>query len=250
MENEKPVERLNYNALAAKEGVLTIQHQKLPTPHLPTLHEVETVEIAGTISAPANFYTKRTGEIKNDKSHVRYSYRNRVITLVTMEDFSAQGSEITGQLVVNPAIKELGINEEKTFFVGELVKHIRKNKFYFADKAQHEKVVNSLQNFSANVNSEIKKINTNNGNIEDVLKVTMKSNAELRFKCVLPVFIGQKEELFDVEIACAADSNAVKFWLESPALYELLQLNTKEIIDSELARLEQDSKNELVFIEQ
>jgi hypothetical protein len=243
-------EKLDYNTLQGKDGVLRIQHENLPTPHLPTLHEEEPVALEGTISAPANFYNKRTAEIKNEKSHVTYSYRDRTITLITKEDYSQLGSEITGQLTVNPAIAELGINETKTFFVGELVKHIRKNKFYFHDKAQHEKIVNALQNFSANINSEIKKINTNNGNIEDLLKVTMKSNAELSFKAVLPVFIGQELKVFDVEIACAADSNAVKFWFESPALHELLQLDTKQIIDGELERLKTDSKDELVFIEQ
>ena len=42
----------------------------------------------------------------------------------------------------------------------------------------------------------------------------------------------------------------IKFWLESPDLIMLLDQNTKVIIDAQLDRLKEDSKGELVFIEQ
>lgn len=246
MEKTNELQKLDLNRLEAKEGTLKIVHEVLPTQELEKLHEEEPVILTGTISAPANFYTKRTGEINNLKSHVKYNYRERKIELVTIEDFSELGSEITGKLTINPVIKELGINEDKTFFVSDLLKHIRKNKFYFSDAGQHKNIVTGLQNFSATVNAEITKINNNKGDINEVLKVTTKSNAELTFKCKLPVFIGQETKSFDVEIACAADSNAIKFWFESPALFELLELDTKSIIDGELLRF----NDELVFVEQ
>lgn len=62
--------------------------------------------------------------------------------------------------------------------------------------------------------------------------------------------IAEKEEIFPVEIACDADSAQIKFWLESPDLIMLLDQNTKVIIDTQLDRLKEDSKDELVFIEQ
>jgi len=248
--DKKELEKLELNKLEAKDGVLTIQHQTLPTPHLETLHEVESVNLEGTISAPANWYTKRKAQTDNLKSNVTYNFREREITLVTKEDFSNLGYSITGKLIINPAIKMLGINEEKTFFVGELVKHLRKNKFYFAEESEWKKIIDGLQNFSANVNQEIKKISTNNGNMEDLTKITMKSNLELTFKLAMPVFIGEKTETFPVEIACDATSTSIKFWLESPDLIMLLDQNTQGIINAELARLKTDSNDELVFIEQ
>jgi len=248
--DKKELEKLDLNKLEAKEGVLTIQHQTLPTPHQLKLHEEEAVVIYGTISAPANFYTKRTVEINNSKSHVLYNYRERKIKLTTIEDYSEKGSEIEGALIVNPAIKQLGVNQENTFFVSDMVKHLRKNKFYFENPESWKKVIDQLQNFSANVSKEIVKVNTQNGNIQDVKNITVKSNLELNFKLKMPVFIGEKEEIFPVEIACDADSAQIKFWLESPDLIMLLDQNTKVIIDAQLKRLEEDSKNELVFIEQ
>lgn len=239
-------QKLDLNKLETKEGTLLIQHQTLHTPHQNKNHEVEHVSLQGTIKAPANFFTKRTEEIKNDKTHVLYNLRERKITLVTMEDLSGLGSKIVGELKVNPALKMLGINEEKTFFISEIVKHIRQNKFYFADEAEHKNLVNSLQNFSASVNAEIKKINNNNGNIEDVTKITMKSNLELRFNLLMPVFIGEENKKFNVEIACDATSSTIKFWFESTDLFELLELDTKSIIEAELARFNE----EVVFIEQ
>lgn len=247
---EKENQRLDLTKLEAKEGVLTIIHQTLPTPHLETLHEVEPVELSGTIKAPANFYTKRTAEIDNLKSHVVYNYQKRQIDLVTVEDFSGKGSHITGNLILNPAIAMLGINQNKTFFVSDLVKHLRQNKFYFEKEEQHKKLIDQLQNFTANINAEIKKINNNNGNMEDLTKITMKSNIELNFSCIMPVFIGEKKEIFPVEIACNADSTSIKFWLESSELIHLTEVNTEEIINKELERLKADSKDELVFIQQ
>ena len=107
-------------------------------------------------------------------------------------------------------------------------------------------MIDQLQNFSANINSEVKKINTNNGNIEDLKKITMKSNVELNFDLLMPVFIGEENKKFNVEIACNADSTSIKFWFESSALFELLDKDTKSIIDAELSRFSE----ELVFIEQ
>lgn len=239
-------EILNLNKLEAKEGNLLIQKQTLPSPHLEKLHEEEAVCLSGTIKAPANFYSKRTAEIDNLKSHVKYSYRERKITLITIEDYSELGSEITGMLIVNPEFSEFGINTSKMFGVAELTKHIRMNKFLFESKEQHAKIVQSLQNFSARVNADIKKINDNRGNIEDVFKVTMDSNAELKFNVLMPVFIGEEHKSINVEIACQADNSAVKFWFESPDLVELLKKDTKTIIDSELKRFD----DALVFIEQ
>lgn len=245
-EDTKKIEKIDLNKLIAKDGVLLIQHQDLPTPHLARLDEIQAVTLNGTIKAAANFYEKRTKEIENNKSHVIYSYRERRVTLITKEDYENLGSEIIGKLTENPDLNTFGINTNKTFSVGELVKHIRTNRFFFENKDVHAKVVNSLQNFSAKVNADIKKINDNRGNIEDVLKVTMDSNAELNFNALMPVFIGEEAKSFNVEIACQADNSKVIFWLESPDLFELLKKDTKTIIDSELARF----NSELVFIEQ
>lgn len=239
-------EKLDLNKLEAKEGILHIKHETLPTQKLETVHEEEHVALAGTISAPANFWEKRADTVNKLKSHVKYSYRDRLIILVTEENYSKLGEEIKGSLIINPEFNNFGINKEMTFSVKNLVKHLRMNKFLFADQEQHAKVLNSLRNFTAKVETEIKKINDDRGNIENLYKTTMESAVELNFNVLAPVFIGEKAKSFKVEICCEADNSEVKFWFESTDLLNLLKQDTETIINDELKRFDKT----LVFIEQ
>lgn len=240
-------EILNLNKLEGKDGVLRVQHQTIETPRV---HKHDTVNIDGTISAVGNFIEKRLdGDKPQDdllRCHVLFSYRNREITLVTREHVPSLGSQIGGKLVINPDFEKLGINTTKIFSVKELTKHVRMNRFFFESKEQHEKILHGLQNFTAKVNADIKKINDNRGNIEDVYKTTLQSNAELSFNVLMPVFIGEPAKSIKVEISCEADNSAIRFWLESPDLIELTQKDTKSIIDAELQRV----PKQVVIIEQ
>lgn len=240
------LEKIDLNKLEAKDGVLTIKHETLPTQKVETIHEEEHVSLKGTIKAPANFWEKRSATVTKLKAHVKYSYRDRTISLVTEENFSKLGEEVTGSLNINPEFNAFGINIEKMFKVNDLVKHVRMNKFLFADKDVHAKILSSLKSFSANVESEIRKVNDGRGNIEDVYKTTMKSNAELNFNILAPIFIGEPAKSFNVEICCQADNSEVKFWFESTDLINLFKQDSENIINKELERFD----TALVFIEQ
>lgn len=239
-------QKLDLNKLEAKEGILKIVHETLPTQKLETIHEEEHVKLEGTIKAPANFWEKRISTVEKLKSHVKYSYRERIIVLVTEENFSKLGEEIVGKLLINPEFALFGINKETMFKVNDLIKHVRMNKFLFADKDVHAKILSSLKSFSANVESEIRKVNDGRGNIEDVYKTTMKSNTELNFNILAPIFIGEPAKSLNVEICCQADNSEVKFWFESTDLINLFKQDSENIINKELERFDQA----LVFIEQ
>lgn len=240
-------EKLSLNQLQAVDGVLHIKHETVETEKL--IYENRHA-IDGTISAPGNFIAKRKDQDDEKRSNVCYSYRDRYISLTTNENYDERenhgGYDIKGQLIKNPLIAELCINTNKIFGVAELTKHLRFKSLYFASKDQYEKVINNLQRFKAKVDAEITKINDQKGNIEDTYKVTLNSNAELSFKIKCPVFIGQPDKIFLVEVACEARNRNVEFWLESVELVELEESETKQIIDTELARFPET----FVFIEQ
>ncbi len=234
---------LNLNKLRAKNGEITVVQR---TDEKKKIHYSKAVVISGTISAPGNFIQKRKDQDKKERCNVQYSYLERYITLTTNEKFAELGYEIEGKLTKNPIIDQLAINTNKIFSIAELTKHLRFNSLYFSSKEQHGKIIQELQRFKAKVESEITKINDQKGNIEDTYKVTLNSNAELNFKLTLPVFIGQPNKTFLVEIACEARNRAVEFWLESTELVELLNSDTVDIINKELERFPE----EFVFIEQ
>lgn len=238
--DKKTIEKLDFNKLEAKDGKITIhhQHEKIQNARI---HLHQPVEIAGTLSAVGNYIEKRllSDKPQDDllRCHVLYSYRERYIKLITKENCETLGSGISGSLIVNPDLAMLGINQTKTFSATELVKHLRFNKFYFADTSQHSKLVDQFQNFNATINQEIKKVNDNKGNIDDVYRASVKSNVDLTFNVKMPVFIGEPDKIFGIEIACEATSNSVKFWLESPDLVELLKKDTEELINKQLDRV-------------
>lgn len=234
-------EILNQNELL-KEGVKELNinrtFKKLKNARV---HNHTTVSLNGTISAVGNFIEKRLAlDTPQDdllRCHVLFSYRNMFVKLQTRENLDTLGTKVEGKLTINPDLAKLGINQNTMMSVGELTKHLRFNKFYFADKDAHEKLVMQLQSFSATVATEIKKINDTKGNIDDVFKMTVKSNIELRFVAKMPVFIGEPDKTFPVEISCEATSGNVKFWLESSDLKELEMSEVKSIIDKELERI-------------
>lgn len=237
------MEKLDLNKLEAKDGVIKVVHL---TEEAEKLFYEKPVTMAGTIKAPGNFIEKRKDQDEELRSNVTFSYRNRVIMLETLENWKEFGYNIKGELIVNPEIKYFGINENRMFTVKEMVKHIRMRKFLFESEQQHQRVLEALQNFTAKVDTEIKKINDQRGNIEDVYKTTLKSNAELAFSLKMRVFIGEEEKIIRIEVACEADNSAVRFWFESPDLIILLEADTKAIIDAELKRFPET----FVFIEQ
>lgn len=240
--------KLDLNKLRSKDGILRLQNETIETEKL--IYE-NRVSITGTISSPANFIVKRLNQDDEKRSNVQYSYRSRFIKLETNENFSAfpghvSGYNIIGALFENPLIKDFEINTEKTFNISSLTKHLRNRKPWFADEKEYEDLILRLQSFTAKINGEIKQINDRNGNIEDSYKTTLESNHQNRFNVKMPVFIGQPDQTFKVEIACEARNRTVEFWIESTDLLVLLEKDTKAIIDTQLARFPES----FVFIEQ
>lgn len=242
MSKEKTLEKLNYNTLESKDGVIKIIHQEEETPKV---WYDEPVKLSGAIQAPGNFIEKRKEKHNADKCHVIFSYLGLFIKLTTEENREI-GYEVIGKLTPNPEIAALFINATKTFNVSELTKLIRMNKVHFADKDENLRMVSDLQKFKTSAQVEIEQANDNKGNVKDLYEMKSANNLTMHFDLLMPVFIGQEPKKFRVEIACAVRERNVDLWLESPELAELLKCNSKEIIDAQLARFPET----FVFIEQ
>lgn len=87
-------------------NTVTILHGKAP--EQPDITPKK-VNIAGNITAPAEFFTKRSGFHDLNKSFVVYSMNETYIMLVLDEE-NPYSKHIEGRLLVNPELSALQIN--------------------------------------------------------------------------------------------------------------------------------------------
>jgi hypothetical protein len=120
------------------------------------------------------------------------------------------------------------------------------NRFFFADKEKHMRIVSNLQTFRLSAQKTIEAQNDNQGNAKDLYEIKSDSNIDLSFEVLMPVYIGQPAKKFKVEVQYKVRERAIEVWLESPECAELLKADAEGIINKELARL----PKEFVFIEQ
>lgn len=241
MSKEKVLEKLDLNKLEAKEGVITIVHQTLETPKM---FYDKAVKLNGTIEAPANFFEKRESEHPKLKCHVLYNYRKGTIKFVTEENREIN-YEVSGMIKQNPDMLALGINTGKIMGVTEMSKLVRMNKLFFADKDENLVLVSNLQKFRANAQVEIEQMNDQKGNVRELYEIKASQNLKLDFDLLMPVFVGQPNKKFRVEICFAVRDRNIDFWLESVELNELLNSDLVSIIDEQLTRF----KGEVLQIE-
>jgi hypothetical protein len=227
-------EKLDVNKLEAKDGVITIVHR---TDAERTVHGRTAVTLNGTIQSPGNFITVRKEQEAFDRSYVEFSYENRYIRLTTKERCETLGHVIEGKLIVNPKIKELGFNAGTKFGAKELMRHLKFNRAYFADKEQNMSVVANLANFNAQATKQIDIQGDDRGNAKNNFEVKVDTNCRLDFNICMPIFIGQPKKTFKVEIMFEVREKHVEFWLESIELAELQVADCEAIINAELERI-------------
>lgn len=117
----------------------------------------------------------------------------------------------------------------------ELIKLLRFNRIWFADPSQHDTLIKAYQAFSAEVNAKIGKESDTRGNVDNSYKKTVTTNVPDSFVLNIPVFKGMAKRKFRVEIAIDSTDASTKFWFESVELAELIQVESEQILNAELA---------------
>ncbi len=238
-------ENVNFNKLEAKDGKLTIHRitQELETP---IVHNETGLTLSGTIQAPGNFIDKRNSQNPLDRCNIQYSFQGLYIKLTTMENHPLKYN-VDGVLKPNPDIVRLKVNTKEKFSgVKDLTQHLRFNRYFFADKEENNKIITNLQNFRVAAQKIIESKDDLRGNQLDHFEIKNESNIDLSFNLSMPIYIGQPNKKFKVEIAYDVREKSIDVWLESPELVELLKENAVEIIQKELERF----PKEFVLIEQ
>jgi hypothetical protein len=189
-----------------------------------------------TIGAVAEYLLKDgilNDEIKN--SFVLFSYEDKFIQLKFASRIE-NPDDITGKVSLHPDLKKFEINEGKRYTAFKLADFIRMNRHFFETKDQAIKLENILRNFTAEVDRKIEASDDKRANVKASIIQQVKTNIPESFTLLLPVFVGSTPIPVKVEIDI--DSSDISCSLMSPDLKELIDVETKAIIDVELKNIQ------------
>lgn len=237
MENQKIEVVLNENQkeLIIREG----QAEKIQEPKI--------VSLTGTIESPKEWLLKRkeSGQFDAKDCHVTFSYEKLFIKLVVNES-DHYATTITGQAVLNPDLVKFGVNAGKLWTKNELKQFLKMNRAFFKDVDSNLQIVTNLEKFSASVQTQIDDHKDDRGNKKQNIEVKVDSNLNLNFVLQMPIYIGQSDSVFQVEICFDVRENTITIWLESPELQETIIKQRALLIDKNI----EPFKSEFVVIEQ
>ena len=200
----------------------------------PKVYDPKIVSLSGTITAPRLFNEKRNKDHKENKCNVVYSKTAMHITATFSED-SYFSTVVKGELLFNPDLNAFGINNpNKKWQLGELRSFLRLRRAFFYEREKNMKLIENLSSFKAKIDTEVTQASDSRGNLTDALETKVKGNLDLSFTLQMPIFKGQPDKKFKVEICFDVRERQVDIWLESPELAEFSQRDRDSIFESEL----------------
>jgi hypothetical protein len=205
-------------------------------------HPVQ-IKIDGNIQAISNFLKRRYAV---DYQGKLLQEVNKELAIVVVDDVKMEmqlmldpqnvfGTVIRAELLFTPELQQFHINNRHKWTRKDLLDLLRFNRRFFADPSEFEKLIAAYQRLNLNVSSEIIQASDSRGNREDYFKkVIDSSGVPTEFTLKLPIFKGERSISFRVEVCIDATEGAVKFWLESPELVELIETEKHIIFKREL----------------
>ena len=190
----------------------------------------------GSINSVVEYLNKKVVDadlIQNSK--VEFCYDKLFINL----DYAARERNpdiIKGSLKLHPDLLKFNINSGKTYNTFELADFIKMNRHYFENKEYAMKLVSELRGFEGKVKTDIEAKIDGRGNNKALIHQVVESNIPQSFILLLPVFIGQDKIRLEVEINITASFECS---LISPDLKEIIDLESKSILDGELSKIRQ-----------
>lgn len=171
--------------------------------------------------------------IDNHRSVILVDKYEKTIELqVDPQDY--YGPRVMGKLEESEELKRFKINEEFEWNKVDLVKLIRFSRRFFADSDKHAELLQSYQVFNAKVYADLLQADDGRGNLHNSYKQTVKTGIPEEFTLMMPIFKGQPEEKFRVNIYIRVVDGGARFWFESVELDELIQTRTDKIFAEQL----------------
>lgn len=179
------------------------------------------ISIIGTIDAPRLFITAKKDILKPINSTLLVDINAGKLSFIS-DETSFYASKVTGLLKKAKAISEIGINDVTKFYSDKaLAKFIRQHIFYFSDKEKALALITALMKFSAKISTSIKNEADLKGNMKLAFERIVSTGLPETIDVCCKVYEGLPAETFTVNICVEAEASDLKFYFDSPQLYEL-----------------------------
>ncbi|RFP65909.1 hypothetical protein D0N36_06815 [Hymenobacter lapidiphilus] len=203
------------------------------------IREPRQLAYTGRLDSPRQFLQPKVELYDFKQATVFINQTSGTLKLVLAEK-SELFDSVTGSLELAPELAQFKINTDQKYTVSELVKFLKRTRFFFSDKDSHAVLLSSLMNFSAKVQTKIEQQQSTNGSSKNNLEREVHGiewNRE--FVLTTPIFKGYPAKSFRVEIGIDPTDASVKLYLESAELFELEQQYRAELLAEEAAYFEQ-----------
>ncbi len=197
----------------------------------------KSINIVGTLPAPFDFLS---GKIVLDaECHLKVYKDLGKLELVIQDTNPHTTHTITGQLHRNNVLESFKLNTDVRWGTQQFLKFIKTMRYYFPNKDQHAKLVESLQKWSAKIETVLKEHQDASGNSMFQLEKKVSEVALVRtFDIEVAIFQGYPKERFQVEIGLDPKSTAVDIYLISDTLIELEIGKREAILAAELKKFD------------
>lgn len=217
------LESINGNEIIIREGQA-----------LPAKEPVKNI-ISGDINSISSFISIRKNQkLIDEKKALVISNKGDLEISLLLDPENPYGAEVHAKLELSDELKAFHINETFTYSREQFVKLIRFNKIWFDSADTHEKLLNQVMAFAANTNTSVNAASDNRGNKNQAFNKAVVSDLLPDFILNIPIFKGEDNSRFRVEIAYDVTEGSVKFWLESVELHEVKTKKVDEIFSTQL----------------
>lgn len=205
------------------------------------LKEPKKVVITGDINTISQYLRKRKGDLGhstqgvfNDKAII-YTDRERGLISIAVDPENPYGATVQGSLEKSKELEQFKINSQTTFNREQLVKILKFSKRHFDSPEVHSDIFAAYSAFRATSKTDHESSSDSRGNKAKVFTKEVQSNLPQTFVLNMPIFKGQPNERFMVEICLELTDAGAHFWFESVELEELIAVRTDEIFEKQLA---------------
>lgn len=202
--------------------------------------------LSGVIDTPAVFVENRYKEINQKEAHVIVNRDNNTIILVINEKDGYTCGNVQGTLKKCFDFEKFNINTGHNWTPFDLADFIKMNRSFFIPEVA-KKLVETLRNFTAKVDTQIEKFKDDKANYRNIRNQAVNTNAPDEFQIQCSIFIGQPKQIINVEIVINPDTlNCV---LISPEANDIIAQYKGTVFDTVCSRIN-SSAPDILIIEQ
>lgn len=212
----------------------------------PIKHE-KSLLIDGTIDAPAQFLKGK--DIDPKKSHLRIFNQQGKLELYVQDTDPNTTHIIVGSLKKNADLGEFNINSlTHRWGVSDFLRFVKTKRYFFANKEQHAKLISNMQSWNAKIETTLAQSNDQKGNSNFQIeqKVRAVEGFVDKFDLNIPIYQGDVNLKFTVEIGLDPKNTSVQIYLFSDELFELEMTQRAVLMKAAIDEMKDQSFSKVV----